>query len=69
MKVGKLKQLISNIPDDIDFVLYNCANEWYGIEDIPPKAIKLIDNRLVINFALYWDTYLEDEFTKEVTNG
>ena len=67
MKVGELKKLISNIPDDVDFILYNCSSEWYGVEDIPFEAIKLVNNRLIISFALYWNDRLVNEFIEEVT--
>jgi len=70
MKIKELKDIIKDLPDNGEVILFNDCSEWYGIELIPSDAIKVINNNLVIKFGLEWNEEdLEKYMVEEINKG
>lgn len=67
MKIKKWKELIKSLDDNKEVRIFNYCSEWYGTENIPLKAVEIINGNLVINFNLEWDDYDLDKYNKEET--
>ena len=55
MKVSELLDILDHAEEDADVIIFNNSSEWYGKEDLPRKAVDIINGDVVINFDLEWD--------------
>jgi hypothetical protein len=65
MRVADLKHIIEKLPDDMDVEIFNNSYEWYGLESIKQKAMKRLDDKLVLNFGGEWDDYEVNAYREE----